>query len=160
MKYLFLICLCSFVFAQNRAKLDIETKKTVIEALKANESLHQSFFKYNGENIDKNTKLVISKIELIKDKKISKKLKLAKTYLKAISKAKTQKDNYGFYSRFSELITSVVKSYDLGKEYNVYYCSMLKMSWVQNAVKLKKVHNPYASYMPHCGEHRTRYDEN
>ena len=147
----------TFADTQRISVADDSDKKALAEALRINEDLHMAFFKYNAQSVSKYSKKLGEKLAQIKDKKIIKELGRSVKQLSKISEKKSQDQNNKLYSLVSKSMISIIKKYDTGKDYNVYSCPMVKMSWIQNSRKINKVHNPYASYMPHCGTKDTNF---
>ena len=147
------------LFAESaRQKLKNEGDKAILlEAFKVNENLHMAFYKYDAAKVSKFSQSLKSILEKIKGKEVVKILGRASKQLAKISKEKSQDQNNKLYSLVSKSLISLLAKYDLGKDYNAYSCPMVKMAWVQNSTKINKVHNPYASYMPHCGTKDTNY---
>ena len=116
-----------------------------------------AFYKYDAKKVSRFSKGLKSALEMVKGKKIIKVLGRAPKQLGKISEEKSQDQNNKLYSLVSKSLISLLAKYDLGKDYNAYSCPMVKMAWVQNSTKINKVHNPYASYMPHCGTKDTNY---
>jgi hypothetical protein len=141
-----------------RHKLESNSEKTLISILKIDEALHESFFKYDAALVEKHAKALATRVDSVKDKKIKKLFKRTSKQLLKI-KASGEKDkNYHLYGLVNKTLVEILKKYDLGSDYNIYYCPMLKKSWVQNSKKKNKVHNPYAGdYMPHCGMKTTNF---
>ena len=140
-----------------RISLSPDTKQEVVKTLEANEKLHLAFFEYNGETIEKEAKALIKAISSIKDSKISKLLKFSKTKLLEMKKGSSKEDNNQNYHLVSMALIYIVGKYDVGSKYNAYSCPMVKKKWLQNSKKLSRVHNPYASEMPHCGSQETKH---
>lgn len=141
----------------SRKSLDVKTKKSVINALEANEELHTSFFKYDGKKVEAAAKKLEGKIDKIGNTEIAKLLKFSKSKLGEINSAKSREENNQNYHLVSMALIHVVNTYDVGSEYNAYSCPMVKKKWIQNSKKIAKVHNPYASNMPHCGSKDTSH---
>ena len=139
----------------NRKSLNEETKESVVNALEANEKLHSSFFKYDGEKVEAAAKKLIKAIEDIEDSEVSNLLNFSKTKLKQIKASNSRDDNNQNYHLVSMALIHVIKIYDVGEKYNAYSCPMVKKKWIQNSSKMSKVHNPYAPKMPHCGSKDT-----
>lgn len=151
---------CSFVtFSKNTKRKEVskETKANIIRVLKANENLHASFFKYDAALVEKNALALKAEVEKIKNKEISKLLNYAKKKLANIKASNKRETNNMNYHVVSMGLIVIINKYDLGKKYNSYTCPMIKKKWVQNTDKMKKVHNPYAPEMPHCGSQSSKY---
>jgi hypothetical protein len=146
-----LVSVTSVVSAEKRLKVDEKTKVQIIDALKVNDELHASFFKYDGKKIEAVAKKLNLAFDKINDPSISKLLVFAKKKLVDIKEANDKKLNNENYHIVSSALIFVINKYDLGNEYNAYSCPMVKKKWIQNSKKMTKVHNPYAAGMPHCG---------
>ena len=146
-----LLGITSAMSAEKRMKVDGKTKNQIIDALKVNDELHASFFKYDGKKIETAAKKLSSAFDKIEDTSISKLLVFAKKKLSDIKEANDKKMNNENYHIVSSALIFVINKYDLGSEYNAYSCPMVKKKWIQNSKKMTKVHNPYAAGMPHCG---------
>ncbi|MDC0980266.1 hypothetical protein OAQ84_00875 [Bdellovibrionales bacterium] len=140
-----------------RKVLDQKTKKRFVKALEANEELHISFFKYDGKKVETAAKKLNMAMDKITNKELSKLLKFSKTKLAKIVSEKSREENNQNYHLVSMALIHVVKTYDVGSQYNAYSCPMVKKRWIQNSKKIEKVHNPYAATMPHCGSKDTNY---
>jgi hypothetical protein len=141
----------SAMSADKRVKVDEKTKAQIIEALKVNDELHSSFFKYDGKKIEAAAKKLNSAFGKIEDAKISKLLVFAKKKLSEIKEDNKKKMNNENYHIVSSAMIFVINKYDLGSEYNAYSCPMVKKKWVQNSKKSAEIQNPYAANMPDCG---------
>lgn len=135
-----------------KKKLSDKEKKEVLSLLETNEKLHWAFFKYNGKEVEKIAKEAAEKIDKISNKEIKKLLGFAQKQARALVHKRPQKENNQSYHMFSMGMIHIINSYELGDKYQGYRCPMVRKQWVQNTKKLDKVHNPYAAYMPHCGE--------
>ena len=143
---------------KNRKIVSSEIKNSLTQILKADELLHESFFKYDAAAVEKNATALAKLVSEIKVKKIKKIFKRTPEQLRKIKASQQKEKNYHLYGLFNNAMVEILKKYDLGDDYNIYYCPMLKKSWVQNSKKKNKVHNPYAGdYMPHCGMKATNF---
>lgn len=140
-----------------REQLEANTKKELIEVLVANEQLHSAFFKYNSNEIEKNAKIMSEKVQKISDKKILSMLKFANTKLLELKSSNKKEDNNKNYHIVSTAMIYIMNKYDLGSQYNSYSCPMVKKKWIQNSSKNKEIMNPYAAYMPDCGQKDSSY---
>lgn len=141
----------------NRKLLDTQTKKGILSVLEENETLHNSFFEYNGNSVEKAAKSLKTKMKNISNPEISKLLKFSITKLDEIKSSSSREDNNQNYHLISMALIHIVNTYDVGKKYNAYSCPMVKKKWLQNSNKLTKIHNPYAKGMPHCGSKVTSH---
>ncbi len=140
-----------------RKKIDAKLKATLISVFEVNEALHSAFFTYNADLVDQGAKNLRDAILKIDDKKLKKHFKRTLVQLEKITKDQNQEKNNHQYNLVSKKLVQALGLYDLGDTYNVYSCPMVKKVWVQNSKKMAKVHNPYASYMPHCGTKDTNF---
>lgn len=140
-----------------RRSIDDATKASVVNALEANEILHQSFFEYDGKKVEENALKLQKAIDGIKDKEISKLLSYSKNKLSEIKATIDREVNNKNYNLVSMALIHVVSKYDVGNDYNAYSCPMVKMKWIQNTSKVSEVHNPYAPNMPNCGSQDSNY---
>jgi hypothetical protein len=141
----------------SRAKVSENTKKQLLKVFSANEKLHNSFFNYDGKEVEKNAASLKSEISAISDKKISKLLQFSVKKLDEVKASNKQDTNNQNYHLISMALIHILKTYDIGDKYNAYSCPMVKKKWIQNSKSKDKVHNPYASNMPHCGSKDTFY---
>jgi len=142
----------------SRQILSETEKKELLNVLKANEDLHNSFYKRNYKRSEQAAKNVINAIDKISNPQIQNKLKFTQKKLAQISSSKSKKENNQNYHLISMALMHLVNTYDLGSTYNGYYCSMEKKKWIQNSKKQMKVQNPFASdTMPACGAMITHY---
>lgn len=141
----------------NRVSLDTKTKQKLISIFKHNEKLHGSFFKYEADKIESLSLEMHDLISKLENKKITEELSAASKKLLLIKKENKRKVNDENYHLLTKALAGVVKKYDLGSTYNIYYCPMLRMKWVQNSKVMPLVHNPFAPEMPHCGGKRSEY---
>lgn len=131
---------------------DINKQSAV--ALEIYERLHEAFYNYNNQEVVSLSKQLSEKLSSISDKTIQQKLKNKKTrkYLDSIKLSENRSTNNSLFNLASKSIYEVLVSGNgLAKKYSQYYCPMVKKTWIQNSVKMTKVHNPYAPEMPHCG---------
>ena len=140
-----------------RRSIDDATKASLVNALEANEKLHQSFFEYDGKKVEENALNLQKAIDGIKDKEISKLLSYSKNKLSEIKATIDREVNNKNYNLVSMALIHVVSKYDVGNDYNAYSCPMVKMKWIQNTSKVSEVHNPYAPNMPNCGSQDSNY---
>jgi len=152
-----MLVLASFNLFAARAPLNDKVKSNVAEVLNANEELHAAFFDYNNENVQKAAMGVAEKIMAIKDKEISKLLKVSHDKLMEMAKSEDEKANKEAFYVVSLGLANIIRKYDVGGKWNVYSCPMVKKSWVQDSAKNDNVRNPYAPEMPGCGSKNTSF---
>ena len=140
-----------------RSKLESKAKAQLIQIYEENEKLHSAFFNYNAGLVEKYSSSLRDLLLKIENKKIKKVFKRSLKQLEKIKSSNEKEKNYHLYSLVSKKLVEVLMEYDLGGTYNAYSCPMVRKVWVQNSTKMDKVHNPYASYMPHCGEKDTSF---
>ena len=142
---------------KSRASIEKTAREQFLSLLKINESLHSSFFKYDAKSVDQYAKEMQQALKKVKNEKVLKLLKGMDKYLGKISSSESQKNNNHMYNLVSKKLLTVLHTFDFGSVYNAYSCPMVQKSWIQNSTKIDKVHNPYASYMPHCGTKDSNY---
>ena len=140
-----------------RKKLDDKVRAQLIAVYEANEKLHAAFFTYDAAAVEKNAVELRNLLLKITQKDLKKHFKRTLVQLEKITKDQNQEKNNHQYNLVSKKLVQALGLYDLGDTYNVYSCPMVKKVWVQNSKKMDKVHNPYASYMPHCGTKDTNF---
>ena len=77
-----------------RLKLSENTKQEIIKVLETNDKLHDTFFNYNGDLIEKNAKSLSESISSIKDKDISNLLNFANKKLQEIKASNEKEKNW------------------------------------------------------------------
>ena len=140
-----------------RKELEKKERQEVIKVFEVNEKLHNSFYDYQAKKVVRNAEKLAQAMEGISNPEVKNLLKYSQKKLKEISASKDKKANSQIYHMVSMALIHVLNQYDLGDTYNAYSCPMVKKKWVQNSKKKNKVHNPYASNMPHCGSKDTAY---
>jgi hypothetical protein len=140
-----------------RKMLDDKTKTQVLNVLEKNETLHASFFEYNGKAAEKSAKILQSSIGEVSNVEISKLLAFSKDLLSEIKADRNRKKNNQTYHTVSMALIYIVNNYDVGNSYNAYSCPMVKMKWIQNSTKLAKINNPYMNSMPMCGSQDSQF---
>lgn len=143
--------------ALGREKLSDSDLQKVRNIFKENESLHWSFFHYDKKKVEEHAQKVSQAISHIKNEKLLEFLNRSQKKLNALKASQDQKKNNKLYFQASKDFIRVLKKFDIGSDYNAYSCPMIHMSWVQNSKVIDKVHNPFASYMPHCGTKDTQF---
>lgn len=145
------MCISLSVSAKEKENLSKKVRKEVVQVFKVNESLHSAFFKYDKEKVVKKAKKLSQAIDAISEPKVKKLLTFSQKKLGEITATASRKKNNENYHLVSMALIHVLNKFDLGEEYGAYSCPMVKKKWVQNKKVKKKVHNPYAPKMPHCG---------
>lgn len=152
----FLLCLAS-VCAGARKPLPEKIKKQVTSFLEENENLHRAFFDYNESKIKNVASKMAKMAKKIGMSPVKRPIVLMGNDLSKMNKASTRKNLNELYAGFSTKLAAIIKKYDVGANYNIYSCPMVKKTWIQDSSKRKRVHNPYAPEMPHCGQRDTEY---
>jgi hypothetical protein len=137
-----------------KEKINKKLNNEILTALKIYEKLHLEFFNYNVENVLIVSKELSEALSKISDKKLVEKLKSENVfkYLSSMVNHKNRSINNSLLDTTSKkLNTIILKDYKVSKNYSLYRCPMVKKVWIQNVKLMKKVHNPYAPKMPHCG---------
>ena len=115
--------------------------------LQENQKIHKSMIETKRVRPDL-SKLDNSLSEYIaKGRKNKKEIKKLKILLK-----KSEVKNFSTFEKnfsiFSTELNQLMKKYRISKQYNRFYCPMLKIYWIS---KGKKTQNPYAPKMRGCG---------
>lgn len=151
----------SILFSLNtfakRKDLKPSEKIQLIKVLEENEKLHAAFFDYSQEKVIKEARALEAVVDKVGDKELSTVMAKVKNGLKKISKNSSREENNEAYALVSANLVYIVNTYELGDKYNSYSCPMVKKKWIQNSKKMKRVHNPYAPGMPHCGQRDSDY---
>ena len=135
----------------NKKTLDDESKMQMAKVMEAYDSLHEAFFKSDKQKIEAEAKRLLEKIYDIKHPELVTLFTYTKAQLPEIkANAETEANNQKFHS-ISLALIHVLNTFDTEQKHQVFTCPMVKMKWLQHPEKLTKVHNPYASNMPHCG---------
>lgn len=141
-----------------RIILEKKDKQQLLSLFETNELLHAAFFKFNKKDISLQSAALAKKIDDLENEQIKKLLLFSKKKLEEMKRMTELDDLNQNYHLVSMALIHLLNSYDIGKMYNAYSCPMVKKKWVQNSTKSKKVENPYASNMPHCGTKDTKFD--
>lgn len=128
-----------------------KAKESMVKALVENEKLHMAFFNYDVKKIISSRDLLVKNLKVVKEKRIQTKLDKAISYLDKISKVNSKDQNNKYYHYANVYLIQLIEKYDFHKNYQPYYCPMVRKKWIQNISKIEKVHNPYDPSMPHCG---------
>lgn len=147
----------SFAQDDGRRAISVSLKEQVTSLLEKNEQVHASMFNYKKEDLKKAVVTFKKRALEIKDKEVQKYLEPAIKASSELLKNKTKEEDNESYHRLSLALVKLVELYKIGSTYNIYYCPMVKKRWVQNSTKMRKVHNPYAPEMPHCGGQITEF---
>ena len=153
----FLLITLSTLTIAKRSQLPDLTLAKVSKVFKANENLHAAFFEYDGKKVESNAAIVKQLADKVNNKLVRGSFETISKNLSMIKASNSVEKNNELYSKVSLAFGDVLNKYDIGKDYNVYSCPMVKKKWVQNSSQKKRVHNPYAPEMPHCGQRDTDY---
>jgi hypothetical protein len=143
--------------AGHRKVLDKQSKNELTSVLVANELLHNSYFNYDGNSVEKAALKLKEEIDKISNTEISELLKFSSSKLSEIKAASDREKNNQTYHMVSMALIHIINTYDVGSHYNAYSCPMVKKKWIQNSSKVGKINNPYAPQMAHCGDQDTKY---
>jgi hypothetical protein len=128
---------------------------TFEDALKSYEQLHQSFFDGNLAKVNSNAKALMGKLLQLESSEIKSKLTYAQKKLNELEGAQDLEKAKDAMNIVSQALLIILEKDLPNKNYDRYYCPMVKKYWIQNVSKNDKVYNPYASQsMPHCGERK------
>ncbi len=140
-----------------RAVLDEKSKTELLTIFKMNEKLHDAFFKSDFVAAEKHALELKKSIDNLKNSEIKKALTFSASKLADIKASNSRSVNNKNYHLFSSALIYQLNKYDIGNEYDAFYCPMEKKKWIQNAKKHAGVMNPYATEMPTCGNQETHY---
>ena len=128
-------------------------QKIVMSFFSLNEEIHLNFFKSKFIAPANGITSLKKNVKSVKDLVVKKILEQNIVFLDGINQGKNKMEKMNYFHDFSLGLISMLEAYELGSTYKIYYCSMVQKKWVQNSIKLPKVHNPYAALeMPYCGE--------
>ena len=151
----FLLILSQGVMA--RRSLPAKIKMQIIAVLEGHEELHRAFFTYDKKKINSAAESLRMLARKVGVAPLKRPMILLVKDLVVLKDAKSREENNEAYHKVSLKLVDIIKKYDVGAHYNIYSCPMVKKKWVQNSSKRKRVHNPYAPEMPHCGQRDTDY---
>lgn len=139
-----------------RKPIDSKDKEQIIEILIKNDLLFNAFLKNEGGSIEKSAKDLLALIS----KSQSPLLKETKAQASSLAKIKStnsNESNLQAYESFLKPLIKLVQANDIGGNYNIYSCPMVKKSWIQDTNVNKEVKNVYAMDMLECGTKDTQY---
>lgn len=150
-------CLALAKKETQRLALKSNEKAQLVAIFQTNDALHAAFFNYNGTAVQDAAEKLRAAMGKVESNEIKKIFSPSHTKLAEISAKADRKLNDQLYNEVSTSLIKALKTYDLGADYNEYYCPMIEKSWVQNSKKVAKVQNPYAPNMPSCGAKVTSF---
>lgn len=139
-----------------RKTLSGEDQKKVILILDKNDELFNAFLKKDDSLIEKKSHELsglMKKIEVAALKEV----KIQTKQLDSIKATKTRETNLVAYESFVNPLIKFIQTYDVGSNFNVFSCPMVKKSWIQNTIVNKDVRNVYAMEMLECGTQDTKF---
>lgn len=128
-----------------------KAKDEILKVLELNEDLHQAFFKNGPRQIELKAQELTKAVKGISDPAIEKLLSHSRKQLEEIKAERDREENNQSYHQFSMALMYVLETYNIGNDYQAYYCPMVKKKWIQNSKKVTEVQNPYMPDMPSCG---------
>lgn len=140
--------------SMNHSNEDVQgtDNKEFNKVLESYELLHQAFFENDNEKVQNQAKKLASTIDEIKDQKISETLSFTKKKLIEVAGNLDLEANKIAFGTISHGLLIVLEKHAPNKNYQGYYCPMVKKYWIQNISKSKDTMNPYKSEtMPGCG---------
>ena len=170
MKSMFLSLLLgtSFTYAQSgpeghsthqavkRKALEVKDQKELTEILSKNDALFHAFLKKDQGLIERAANDLSSAVSKSHGVILSS-VRSESGKLKLIKANSPNEKNLAAYESFLTPLVAVVKSYEVSKAYNVFFCPMVKKSWIQNIEVQKEVRNVYAMEMLECGSQETHF---
>lgn len=147
--FILLVCFGTGLFAQ---KIDLNSKDSALlnQAFDAYPQMHQAFYQYSAMDVEKSAGKIADALGKIEDKDLAKKLKFSIETLKTIKSSKSEAENKNALHLVSMALIHLQGQYKVNKNYQSFYCPMVKKKWLQP--QGEELMNPYSSAMPHCGE--------
>lgn len=139
-----------------RVQLSSEIQSEVSGVLLKNDELFNALLKKDNALVE-NKALELSELIKKSSSKALTSLKVQAEGLKTIKKNNSPEKNLEAYDKFLKPLIDIVKQYDVGPKFNVYYCPMVKKSWIQSIDTNKEVKNVFAMDMLECGTQETKF---
>jgi hypothetical protein len=139
---------------KNLMSVSAEVKSQVLAAFASYDKLHSAFFKYDAKKIEAESKILLGLLNNISDRKLVSLLDKANVFafLSAIKASNKKAVNNSLLDNTSKKLNELILSkFNIGNDYQAYYCPMVKKDWIQNTKESKDVRNPYSADMPSCG---------
>lgn len=114
--------------------------------LEANDKLFLALLKDDQSEVEKAAKALSEKLTSAGKDGVK-----AAEHIKPITKTNTKEKNLEHYSAFMTVLVKEFKGAKMKGDYEVYYCPMIKKSWIQNKKTTTGVKNVFSQDMLECG---------
>jgi len=121
--------------------------------LKKNDELFNALLKENQNEVEGAARTLGGILNKIKTPSL-KRLQASKTDLSKISGDNSKEQNLKAYEGFVVALVDAVENYQPDSNYYVFFCPMIKKSWIQDVRTNRSVKNVFAQSMLECGERR------
>lgn len=118
--------------------------------LKKNDELYNALLRDNQAEVAKYANRLSTDLKGVNSIDL-RTLKLSSAALLKISKANTKDQNLKLYDEFIPSLVDLVKKFHPDSNYQIYYCPMVKKSWLQDQRTNSSVKNVFAQDMLECG---------
>ncbi|HXH74676.1 MAG TPA: hypothetical protein VNJ08_06900 [Bacteriovoracaceae bacterium] len=142
--------------AAKRKPVEAQEKKMILNILEKNDLLFNAFLKKDGATIEKKANELLAVVNGSKGSRV-KDVKASATKLGQIKSSNKNEANLQAYESFLNPLIKAVQENDLGGNFNVFSCPMVKKSWIQDIKVNKEVKNVYAMEMLECGTQDTHF---
>ncbi len=132
---------------------DVSEVKLILDK---NDELFNAFLKKDNSLIEKKSQ----ELSALVKKSQGSSLKEVKNQVKKLDSIKASEKhdaNLASYESFVNPLIKLVQTYDVGSNFNIFSCPMVKKSWIQNTDVNKGVKNVYAMEMLECGTQDTKF---
>lgn len=140
----------------SRKTLNVTDKKVVVGILKKNDELLNAFLKKDSKGVEKIAIELNNQLSKLNTEVLNSTKKQASKLLE-IKATNSNEKNLISYEQFLKPLVEVVKANDVGNRFNIFYCPMVKKSWIQDIEVNKDVKNVYAMDMLECGTQETHF---
>lgn len=149
------LLLFAYSFAnETRTTIAQDERNEIETVLDLNDKLFNAFLKEDSKQIE--TAAQALQTEVTKSK--SKILEYTRLKAETLSKIKgSNKINLKHYQEFNDQLVDLVNKYQVNNRFNIFYCPMVKKSWIQDVKVNKDVRNVYAMEMLECGVQKTNF---
>lgn len=141
---------------KQRKTISSAEKDFIINVLSENDKIFNALLSEKNDQIEQQAKELVALFEQNNDP-IFKDVKLKAKKLSELKTANKHEDNLKAYEEFLKPLIEIVLNYNVGASYNVFSCSMVKKSWLQDIRFNKGVKNVFATYMLECGTQDTGF---
>lgn len=172
MKLLILICLLSTQLyansekhahghdhhqaADKRTKMATQAQADFEAILRQNDSLYLELLNDKPQSLESAAKKLHQLIRAAKGDWVGD-LKQNSQKLLLIKDEQMKEANLAQYQEFLPSLVERVRKHEGPKEFNIYYCPMVKQHWIQNSKTAPTIKNVFAQNMLECGDKQTNF---